>query len=169
MRSIWLLTLLLGVTLAPLHALGEPRTLRWSDLIPGHLASKPIRPPAVDHDGPPSLEQFSPWGELPLDDLLVHELDGSDVRLAGYIVPLSMDAEQRIDEFLLVPYFGACIHVPPPPPNQVVYVTTADGLDAARVHMAWVIQGQMRVMTHRSSLADAGYTIAAQKIRLFGR
>lgn len=49
-------------------------------------------------------------------------LDGKRVRIAAFIVPLEDDL-QEADEFLLVPYFGACIHTPPPPPNQMIYVT----------------------------------------------
>ncbi len=48
-------------------------------------------------------------------------LDGKSVKIAAFIVPLE-DNLQEADEFLLVPYFGACIHTPPPPPNQMVYV-----------------------------------------------
>lgn len=48
-------------------------------------------------------------------------LDGHRVRIAAFIVPLEDDLQQS-DEFLLVPYFGACIHTPPPPPNQMIYV-----------------------------------------------
>ena len=159
----------LGALLLASSAAADIRTLRWPDLMPAHLADTPIRPPAVDHDGPAALEQFSPWGDLPIEDMLVGELDGLQVRLAGYIVPLGLNAAQRIDEFLLVPYFGACIHVPPPPPNQVVHVTSSVGLDPARMHMAWVVEGAMKVTTRRSTLADAGYTIDAQEIKLFGR
>lgn len=48
-------------------------------------------------------------------------LDGKTVKIAAFIVPLE-DNMQEADEFLLVPYFGACVHTPPPPPNQMVYV-----------------------------------------------
>ena len=48
-------------------------------------------------------------------------LDGKLVKIAAFIVPLE-DNMQEADEFLLVPYFGACVHTPPPPPNQMVYV-----------------------------------------------
>ncbi len=48
-------------------------------------------------------------------------LDGKVVKIAAFIVPLE-DNMQEADEFLLVPYFGACVHTPPPPPNQMVYV-----------------------------------------------
>lgn len=52
-------------------------------------------------------------------------LEGKRVVIAAFIVPLEDDM-QRADEFLLVPYFGACVHTPPPPPNQMVYVKMKD-------------------------------------------
>ena len=56
------------------------------------------------------------------DDSLNSELDGKRVRLPGYVLPLDVDGE-LLTEFLLVPYVGACIHVPPPPRNQIVHAT----------------------------------------------
>lgn len=53
-------------------------------------------------------------------------LNGTRVKVAGYMVPLE-DTADRASDFLLVPYQGACIHVPPPPPNQIVHVRMADG------------------------------------------
>ena len=56
---------------------------------------------------------------------IVKELNGKYVKIPGYIVPLAVDFEKgTFSEFLLAPYFGACIHVPPPPSNQIVYVKT---------------------------------------------
>jgi hypothetical protein len=55
---------------------------------------------------------------------IVEELNGRKVRMPGYLLPLELDGT-KVTEFLLVPYIGACIHVPPPPPNQIVYVTVA--------------------------------------------
>jgi hypothetical protein len=52
---------------------------------------------------------------------IVEDLHGRLVRMAGYLLPLEIIGA-KVTEFLLVPYIGACIHVPPPPPNQIVYV-----------------------------------------------
>ena len=59
---------------------------------------------------------------------VVASLDGKRVQIGGYVVPLDFDAT-RVKEFLLVPFVGACIHVPPPPPNQIVYVKAEGGVD----------------------------------------
>ena len=52
---------------------------------------------------------------------VVEELDGAPVKMPGYLLPLEFSG-QKVTEFLLVPWVGACIHTPPPPPNQIVHV-----------------------------------------------
>ena len=108
----------------------EVRELQWSDLIPP--GAPPPPPPVALHDlsqladaleaeaGPAAMQQ-SPAAPV------VEALDGVQVKLPGYIVPLDMSEEGRVTEFLLVPYFGACIHVPPPPSNQIVHATSELG------------------------------------------
>ena len=56
-----------------------------------------------------------------LQTSIVEELNGQRIRIPGYLLPLEVSAT-KVTEFLLVPYIGACIHVPPPPPNQIIYV-----------------------------------------------
>ena len=56
------------------------------------------------------------------DNSVNTSLDGAEVKLAGYLLPLDLQGTQ-VSEFLLVPWFGACIHTPPPPPNQIVHAT----------------------------------------------
>ena len=56
---------------------------------------------------------------------VVEELNGERVRMPGYLLPLELEGT-RVTEFFLVPYVGACIHVPPPPPNQIVHVKMTD-------------------------------------------
>lgn len=55
-------------------------------------------------------------------------LNGKYVRLPGYLLPLEVK-DDRVSEFLLVPFVGACIHVPPPPPNQIVHGTTKKSIE----------------------------------------
>ena len=72
---------------------------------------------------------------------VVKELDGQDVRMPGYLLPLEI-TDGKVTEFLLVPYVGACIHVPPPPPNQIVHVKLdpEDGLKSGNlIDPVWVI------------------------------
>ena len=67
------------------------------------------------------------------------DLNNKVVRLAGYLLPLEF-SDQGVRDFLLVPYLGACIHVPPPPPNQIVLVQLAEKFRVADLFTpAWVV------------------------------
>jgi hypothetical protein len=57
---------------------------------------------------------------------VVPELDGKAIVMPGFVLPLEYDGK-KVTELLLVPWVGACIHTPPPPPNQIVHVVMADG------------------------------------------
>ena len=73
-----------------------------------------------------AIELFNAYQEAVRSAPVVVELDGQQVRLPGFMVPIDFEGAET-SEFLLVPYFGACIHVPPPPSNQIVYVKTVAG------------------------------------------
>ncbi|NEZ56315.1 DUF3299 domain-containing protein [Adonisia turfae] len=71
-------------------------------------------------------------------------LEEQSVNLSGYVLPLTWDQEQRVTQFLLVPYVGACIHVPPPPPNQIVYVNPPVAIAAPGLFAPVSVTGQLR-------------------------
>lgn len=92
---------------------------------------------------------------------VVEELDGKTVRLPGYSVPFTFAAKAEVSEFLLVPYFGACLHNPPPPPNQTVYVKLDKPMSLKDITQAVWIEGVLTTKRQRSDLADTAYTINA--------
>ena len=94
---------------------------------------------------------------------LVHHYNGERVRLAGFVVPLDF-SETRVQEFLLVPYIGACIHVPPPPPNQIVYVRSEEGIEVAGMFEAVWVTGTFNTAAISNELADIGYRIEAESV-----
>ena len=55
-----------------------------------------------------------------LSTTVVPEMNGKAIRIPGFIVPLEFNDDKTVSQFFLVPFFGACIHVPPPPPNKVI-------------------------------------------------
>ena len=57
---------------------------------------------------------------------IVPEMNGQAVRIPGFIVPLEFNDDEDVTQFFLVPFFGACIHVPPPPPNQIILVNSPE-------------------------------------------
>lgn len=95
------------------------------------------------------------------------DLAGADVRLPGFVVPIGTPENGVINEFFLVPYIGACIHVPPPPPNQMVYVTSASGIAADALHEAYWVAGKMRVEEKTTPLGAAAYAMRADRIELY--
>jgi hypothetical protein len=164
-----LLALLLIVAL-PLWA-AEPRDLGWSEMIP------PDAPPEVPnmtplHDlskmGDALAAESAPAAKQDLPNApVVKALDGQQIRLPGYIVPLEVSEEGRTTDFLLVPYFGACIHVPPPPSNQIVHVKSEVGVKLDELYQPYWVEGPMQVKPSTSELADAGYQMEAEKIYVY--
>jgi uncharacterized protein len=101
-------------------------------------------------------------GEMPATLKALH---GRQVRIPGFMVPLE-DWEEQVTEFILVPYFGACIHVPPPPPNQLVYVEM-EGRRKAKINMydpVWAI-GTLKIEMLESVYGAVGFQLTGMQIR----
>lgn len=87
-------------------------------------------------------------------------MEGAAIRIPGFLVPLE-DTKAGMKEFLLVPYFGACIHSPPPPANQIIHVlpkTPAPGLRS--MDAVWV-SGTMKLVRSDTSMGTSGYRMEA--------
>jgi hypothetical protein len=102
---------------------------------------------------------------------VVEDLNGEQIRMPGYALPLEFSGN-KITEFLLVPWVGACIHTPPPPPNQIVYVKLDKGIkNAGQFTPVWVT-GEMTVkaatknlyLVDGSSGIDVGYSLEASQV-----
>ncbi|MFK0314044.1 DUF3299 domain-containing protein [Pseudomonas sp. NPDC090233] len=146
----------------------EPHELDWPALIP---EGAPVIPPQLAplHDmsqlsNALSAESAPPARQQAPDAPVVKSLDGQQIKLPGYIVPLEVSEEGRTTEFLLVPYYGACIHVPPPPSNQIVHIFSEMGVRVEDLYQPYWIEGKMQVRASSSELADAGYQMEAEKI-----
>jgi uncharacterized protein len=161
-----LLAAVLIALAAPLSA-AEVRELNWSEMVPAD-APPQVAEPAPMHDLSQLADALSEAGPAAIQQSpaapVVEELDGQMVKLPGYIVPLDVTDEGRVTEFLLVPYFGACIHVPPPPSNQIVHVTAELGVLLDALYQPFWIEGPLKVEQTSSELAEAGYQMQAQKI-----
>jgi hypothetical protein len=147
----------------PAPAAGTAQTLEWEDLLPdsernGFQAGPP----------PPTHDYLSGEGGLaaqqPMNFNVNGKLDGKTVRVPGFIVPLELDAQGKVTEFFLVPYFGACIHVPPPPPNQMLYVTVQKGITLDSMYAAYWVTGRLSTKTKQTKLGAAAYTLAASTL-----
>ncbi|MEH0667149.1 DUF3299 domain-containing protein [Vibrio scophthalmi] len=156
--SIFMLAMSMVMTSFFSHA-SEPLTLEWIDLVPenerNQFDSFGMPDPNVDHSGG-TMEQSKIGG-------VRQDLNGSTVRIPGFVIPLEGDAE-KVTEFLLVPYFGACIHVPPPPPNQIIYVKFPQGAPVQQLWDVIYVVGTLKTETMSHELAETGYLIEGTAI-----
>jgi hypothetical protein len=149
------------VPAAPVQTMKAKSFLSGATPFAGAGGSEPPPPPTVDDRRWMSERRLQPGaGGV---SAVVTELDGKRVRIGGYVVPLDFEAT-NVKEFLLVPFVGACIHVPPPPPNQIIYVKTAKGFDVAGSFDPVYVTGALKVASQYTGLAETGYTIDADKV-----
>jgi hypothetical protein len=156
----------------PARAADAPLELTWRQLIPPVTVARPAknlfaRPAPSEDPLPPGDGSEGGWmtkrpgSSVPVE--VVHDLSGKRVKLGGYVVPLDFDAT-HVTEFLLVPYVGACIHVPPPPANQIVYVKLDKGFSLKGLFAPVSVTGTMTADFTPTGLADTGYSIAADSV-----
>ncbi|WP_407313739.1 DUF3299 domain-containing protein [Pseudomonas sp. nanlin1] len=171
MRRLFLLSLLLFSTLA--HA--ELAETDWLELMPKSDQKALEQMPEIDHNSPEAQGTFTAKGGLKQSKGLpavmystktVPAMNGKTVRLGGYPVPLETDAKGHSTLFFLVPYPGACIHVPPPPPNQMVLVRYPKGLKLDDIYTPLWVVGTLKVEKVSNDLADAAYALEASKVRV---
>ena len=162
-----LLSVFLFITVAMIAgAFAEPaaefRELYWEDLVPEGWQPTPAIPmtPAI-------REQLEARGfELEDEPLMpeqpeapvVEALHNQKLKVPGFIIPIKYD-DESVSEFLLVPYMGACIHVPPPPENQMVYVKLKTPMSSGQLWEPVWASGLMQTTKSDTEYATAGYTM----------
>jgi hypothetical protein len=142
------------------------RQIDWKTLLPAAERSGfRTAPPPAAHD---YLGENSSIAAMQSGSYEVNpELDGKVVKVPGFVVPLQNNARGEVVEFFLVPYFGACIHVPPPPPNQIIYVKMRDGAGLRSIEDAQWITGRIHARSKSSSLGAAAYTLDGEKMEAY--
>lgn len=126
--------------------------LDWTRMMPKEDYVQLQHAPPVLHIGNQRGKQF---GSLHT----VAALEGRKVRLAGYVVPLATDDRQRMTEFFFVPFYGACIHVPPPPPNMLVHVVLAEAVETPSLWDPYWLRGVLHIETTSNSMAASAYAM----------
>lgn len=150
--------LLVGSSIAAAAA----EDISWYELLPPdarELQETPAPVHAVSALGEFDEELGDPAVQMEPAAPVVAQMQGRHIRLPGYIVPLGITEAMEVEEFLLVPYFGACIHVPPPPSNQIVHVRSTSGIKLEDLYQPFWINGVIHVEHVESELANAGYRI----------
>lgn len=147
----------------PHPAIANPfREITWDDLIPPGVPYSEI---IADGEKDYLSDTWKPVFDENATKLNT-SLDGKSVKLPGYIIPLDMNAN-GVTSFVLVPYVGACIHVPPPPPNQLVFVATETPWPNDNLWDAVWVSGRLSARLQSTEIAEIGYQIDADRIDIY--
>lgn len=179
---IWLVRIIGSLFIVLLIALGfglyqnapqEYQKIQWHDLV----SQDAIQPEALFanmnlnaiSDSDPMAQEMlqdilAEWANAPINE----RLNDLSVNISGYIVPLDWADDRSLSEFLLVPYFGACIHSPPPPANQIIYVKMDEPLKGARSMEEISILGKLVIQRNdAAAMGVSGYTILPDEIKRY--
>lgn len=132
--------------------------LEWSDLLPrtGGTVRDRIWG-LIEHDQAPLVSQ------QPGTEGVRTDWNGKIVSLPGYVVPVDYSGT-GVTAFILVPFVGACVHVPPPPANQLVFVTTSEPYESKGLFEPVKVTGMFGTASTSTQLAEIGYALSAEKI-----
>lgn len=157
------LGLLSASALCPAPALAANlKVLSWDDLIPQGV-------PYGEIIGDGDLDVINDsWAPIFDENAfkLNEKLNGAFVKLPGFIIPLEQNAK-GVTDFMLVPYVGACIHTPPPPPNQLVLVNSEKPWPNDQLWDAVWVSGIMRTRLQSTELGETGYALKAQAMEIY--
>jgi len=142
----------------------------WDSLMPADYVlslEKMYNNPELD-----SLDDYSDKAQKLFDDMMqtlasapvVDEMNGRMVSVPGFVVPLE-GVGDVVDRFFLVPYFGACIHVPPPPSNQIIDVHYEPGTRVESLYDAVLVSGRLTTEVYSHEMGTAGYRLEAYRIQ----
>ena len=158
-----LITTALASAALPRSAMAKtPTEITWDDLIPpGVPYSEIIAAGEMD-------EANDVWRPV-FDENAIKlnpALDGAYIKMPGYIIPIDLSTD-GVTSFVLVPYIGACLHTPPPPANQLVFVTTQKPWPSDDLWDAVWVTGQMQHDIQTTEVADTGYVLKADKMETY--
>lgn len=160
----------------------EYNTIEWTDLIPKEDLEALLNPPEILSEIPDGSQEDqidsniqSKSDEPPqtaydralVSTNVVPSFDTENIRLPGFVVPLEFDESFVVTEFFLVPYFGACLHMPPPPPNQIVYVKHSEGIKLESTQQPYWVSGVLTTKDEVNDLAHAAYSMVASDVSIY--
>jgi hypothetical protein len=148
--------------------LSQYREIQWEELVPASWRpEKLFEGLNLDElsDGDPRALQMlekliEEWNNAPPNP----EIQGKLIKLPGFVAPLDWEEEAALKEFLLVPYFGACIHVPPPPANQIVYIKLDKARNGLESMAAIWVYGRISLEKHVAGMGTSSYALQVDHI-----
>ncbi|MFK7795611.1 MAG: DUF3299 domain-containing protein [Gammaproteobacteria bacterium] len=163
--------LLFFIITSNLALAGDARILEWDEMMPeGYVESllKLNENSSFSASDSFSFDDDTEEAQNAYDELrtilasapIVPELNNQLIKIAGFIVPLDFDFDtETFQNFLLVPFFGACIHTPPPPSNQIIHITSKTALKQEWLDYAVWASGELSIQSKDSLQGFAGYSM----------
>ena len=146
---------------------GQPRVIAWEELVPKDWDPmkdlKGMDLSKLDDSDPRANDLLMKLQEAANNAPTNPALNGTEVKIPGFLVPLEENNGQ-VSEFLLVPYFGACIHTPPPPANQIIHVKTSNATKGLRAMDTIWITGKLQTLRNDSMMGVSGYHMTAESV-----
>ena len=140
----------------------EPREITWDDLLPPGVPYAEIIAEGELDDVNDTWNPVYDENAIKLNEAL----DGAYIKLPGFIIPFDVSSD-GVRVFMLVPYVGACIHVPPPPANQLVMVTAAQPWPGDQLWDPVWVTGILRTQLQSTELGQTGYSIGAEAMEVY--
>ncbi len=152
--------------------------IEWTQLMPADDLAALLNPPdflldiedGEDNDNIESLSTLSESNETAKrfeqalqSTRVIEAFDQARIRLPGFIVPLQSDEQQRVTHFFIVPYFGACLHMPPPPPNQIIYAEYQPGVQLNTLFDPYWFEGTLQIAHTVNGLGSSAYTLRLER------
>ena len=154
-------------------------TVEWADLIPPEVLETLLNPPSYIAEIEDGSAEDQLTGQMK-NTLAAEEedaylralastdvnpaMDGEWIRIPGFVVPLEFDDYQTISQFFLVPYFGACLHMPPPPPNQIILVDAPEGVQMSALYEPFWLEGEVSTVVTENDMAKSAYAMQLHKL-----
>jgi len=154
----------------------------WTELMPAEDLSALLNRPAflddiADGSAQDSLDSFQ---QRQLEDeqaqqyqaalsstRVIQEFDGKAIRIPGFIVPLEQNEDKEVTRFFIVPYFGACLHMPPPPPNQILYVESEQGITLENLYDPYWFEGIVSIEQKVDAMGTSAYSLSLDNYALY--
>ena len=154
----------------------------WTELMPAEDLSALLNRPAflddiADGSAQDALDSFQ---QRQLEDeqaqqyqaalsstRVIQGFDGKAIRIPGFIVPLAQNEDKEVTRFFIVPYFGACLHMPPPPPNQILYVESEQGITLENLYDPYWFEGIVSIEQKVDAMGTSAYSLSLDNYALY--
>ena len=178
---LWLVitTLMSSIPVATASTATEYQEVEWTALIPEDDLNALLNPPDYlaqieDGSSQDSVESFEQkdvederarrFQEALSSMRVVEAFDQQAIRIPGFIVPLQAGDERNVTEFFIVPYFGACLHMPPPPPNQIIYATLEEGIAVDSLYTPFWFEGTLSIGKVENGMGTSAYKLSLDNV-----